>query len=59
MEEEVVKEEPVGAPFKEPVKEETAKKEEIAQQPPTQKGGLLCKLRELRKKVSCRQLCMS
>jgi len=59
VEEEVVKDEPVKVSFKEPVKEETARKEENPQQPPTEKGGLLCKLRELKKKVSCPLLCVS
>ena len=44
--------------FKEPLKEETARREEIPQEPPKEKGGLLCKLRKLKEKVSNRLLCV-
>ena len=59
MEEEGVKEEPMKESVKEHAKEETVREEEITQQLPTEEGGLLCKLRELKKKVLSHLSCMS
>lgn len=58
MEKEVVKEGLVKVP-RDRVKEGQKDVEEIVKQPPTAKGGLLCKLRELKKKLSSHLSCIS
>jgi hypothetical protein len=62
-----VETEPAKEQVKEHTKEETTSKEmkgeivmeEFAKQPPTEEGGLFCKLRELKKKILGHLLCMS
>jgi len=56
VEKEVVEKEPVK--IEESVKEEVVT-EGLAKQPPTEKKGIVSTLRELKRKISGRLLCMS